>query len=93
MAETDPARTGSSTSSVSARGTGAPPEAFERGKRHLVVACAAIAGGLAIAGSIDRTSGGLLVLIGWFTGIIALHRIGRSGSDSGVDSGAHLHRP
>jgi hypothetical protein len=57
---------------------------FERAKRHLLLACAAIAGGLAVAGSLDRTTGGVLVLIGWLAGIASLHRLGRTGSDRGA---------
>ncbi|MBX3263267.1 MAG: hypothetical protein KIS78_17195 [Labilithrix sp.] len=60
---------------------------FDRAKRHLVLACAAIAGGLAIAGSVDRSTGGVLVLIGWLGGVVSLHRLGRTGSDRGPASG------
>ncbi|MBX3201972.1 MAG: hypothetical protein KF850_05410 [Labilithrix sp.] len=67
----------------------APPgrTPFDRAKRHLVLACAAIAGGLAIAGSVDRSTGGVLVLLGWLGGIVALHRLGRTGSDRGAAAG------
>ncbi len=57
------------------------PDAFERGKRLLVIACAAIVGGLAVAGSIDRATGGVVLLAGWLSGVAALHRLGRAGSD------------
>jgi hypothetical protein len=58
----------------------ARPDAFERGKRLLVLACAAIAAGVAIAGTIDRSLGGVALLAGWGMGITALHRLGRAGS-------------
>lgn len=57
-----------------------PPDAFERGKRLLVLACAAIAGGIAIAGTMDRSLGGVVLLAGWGMGVAALHRLGRAGS-------------
>jgi hypothetical protein len=66
--------------------SGEPPlapsdDAFARIKRQLVLACAAIGAGLAIAGTIDRTTGGVLVLAGWLMGVASLHRLGRAGSD------------
>jgi hypothetical protein len=54
---------------------------FEKAKKHLVVACAAIALGLAVAGSLDRTTGGVILLIGWLTAVASLHRLGRAGSE------------
>lgn len=60
----------------------APPEQdYAKAKRLFVIATAAIAGGLAVAGSIDRTTGGVLLLAGWIGGIAALHRLGRAGSE------------
>lgn len=53
---------------------------WERAKRPLVLAAVGIAGGLAIAGSVERTAGGALVLAAWVLGIAALHRLGRAGS-------------
>jgi hypothetical protein len=53
--------------------------AFEKSKRHLVVACATIAAGLGTAGSIDPTAGGVLLLAGWGLAILSLHRLGRAG--------------
>ncbi len=75
MADREPDAASSSTRS--------PSLPFERAKRHLLFACAAIGAGLAIAGSVDRTTGGVLVLIGWLAAIVALHRLGRTGSDRG----------
>lgn len=74
MAESQSRVAGSSPSSPAA------DDPFERAKRHLLLACAAIGGGLAVAGSLDRTTGGVLVLIGWLAGIVSLHRLGRTGS-------------
>lgn len=54
---------------------------FEAAKRRLVISCAAIAGGLAIAGSVERTTGGVLVLVGWLSAVAALHRLGRAGAE------------
>jgi hypothetical protein len=54
--------------------------AFERGKKHLVLAMAVLSVGLAIAGAFDRLTGGVIVLAAWFFGGILLHRLGRAGS-------------
>ena len=59
------------------------PASFQRAKGHFLLACAAIGGGLAIAGTLDRTTGGVLVLVGWLASIVSLHRLGRTGSDRG----------
>lgn len=56
------------------------PEPFERAKLPMVLAAVGVAGGLAIAGSIERTAGGAIVLAAWVLGIAALHRLGRAGS-------------
>ena len=53
---------------------------YERQKRVYLVTAAAIAVGLAIAGSVDRTIGGAVVLAAWAGGVMALHRLGRAGS-------------
>ncbi len=54
---------------------------FSRAKKQLVLACAVIAGGLAIAGTLDRTTGGVLLLAGLLGSVAALHKLGRSGTD------------
>lgn len=46
----------------------------------MIIAAVAVAGGLAIAGSVERTAGGAIVLGAWVLGIAALHRLGRAGS-------------
>ncbi|MBX3234312.1 MAG: hypothetical protein KIT84_21600 [Labilithrix sp.] len=60
-------------------------ETYDGAKLRFVGACAAIAGGLAIAGSLDRTTGGVIVLCGWIAGVATLHRLGRAGSDRTSD--------
>jgi hypothetical protein len=55
---------------------------FERAKKPLLIAAVGVAGGLAIAGSVERTAGGAIVLGAWVVGIFALHRLGRAGSVS-----------
>ena len=57
-----------------------PDEAFDRAKLPMVIAAVGVAGGLAIAGSVERTAGGAIVLGAWVVGIVALHRLGRAGS-------------
>lgn len=53
----------------------------ERRARTLFVgAVLAIAVGLAAAGSIDRTLGGVVTLGGWLVSVYALHRLGRVGA-------------
>lgn len=39
-----------------------------------------IAVGLAVAGSVHKTVGGVIVLAAWVLGVAALHRLGRAGS-------------
>lgn len=55
-------------------------QAFSSAKKQLVGACAVIAAGLAVAGTLDRSTGGVLLLAGWGLAIAALHRIGRAGA-------------
>jgi hypothetical protein len=65
---------------VTARDDLARAEPFERAKVPMVLAAVGIAAGLAIAGSIERTAGGAIVLAAWVLGIASLHRLGRAGS-------------
>lgn len=53
---------------------------YESTKRLYLVAAALIIGGLAASGSFDRTVGGVLLLMGWASGVVGLHRLGRAGS-------------
>ena len=53
---------------------------FDRAKLPMTWAAVGVAGGLAIAGSVERTAGGAIVLGAWVVGIFALHRLGRAGS-------------
>jgi hypothetical protein len=55
--------------------------AFARARKLLVYAAITLAGGLAIAGALDRTTGGVIVLASWLAGVAALHRLGRAGSE------------
>jgi hypothetical protein len=49
--------------------------------KHLfVLSACVIAIGVAICGSFDPTTGGVIVLVGWTASILALHRLGRTGS-------------
>lgn len=53
---------------------------FDRAKLPLLLSAVGVAAGLAIAGSVERTAGGAIVLGAWVLGIAALHRLGRAGS-------------
>jgi hypothetical protein len=55
---------------------------FDRAKLPLIIAAVGVTGGLAIAGSVERTAGGALVLGAWVLGVVALHRLGRASSSS-----------
>jgi hypothetical protein len=55
-------------------------DAFDRARRMLVASAGVMALGLAIAGSIDRTAGGAIVVGAWVLAIASLHRLGRAGS-------------
>lgn len=55
-------------------------EPFERAKLPMILAAVGVAGGLAIAGSVERTAGGAIVLAAWVLGVASLHRLGRAGS-------------
>lgn len=65
---------------VSTRDDEATADPFDRAKLPMVLAAIGVAGGLAIAGSVERTAGGAIVLAAWVLGIAALHRLGRAGS-------------
>ena len=54
--------------------------AYESTKRLYVGAAVLVTAGLAVAGSVDRTAGGVILLTGWIAGILGLHRLGRAGS-------------
>jgi hypothetical protein len=58
-----------------------PEHAYAKAKRAYVLAAVGIAGGLAISGTVDRTAGGVLLLAAWIGGVVALHRLGRTGSE------------
>jgi len=55
-------------------------QSFERAKRQLVIAATGIALGLAVSASIEKTTGGVLLILSWAVGLRALHRLGRAGS-------------
>jgi hypothetical protein len=63
-----------------ARAESSKAEPFERAKLPMILAAVGVAGGLAIAGSVERTAGGAIVLAAWVLGIASLHRLGRAGS-------------
>jgi hypothetical protein len=65
---------------VGAREHEVKDEPFERAKLPMVVAAVGITVGLAIAGSVEKTAGGAIVLGAWVLGLAALHRLGRAGS-------------
>ena len=66
--------------SVSEAKTDDSERVYEATKRRYVFAAAGIAVGLAVAGSFDRSTGGVILLVGWIAGIFGLHRLGRAGS-------------
>jgi hypothetical protein len=57
-------------------------EAYAKAKRSYVFAAVGIALGLAVAGTLDRTAGGVVLLAAWIAGVAALHRLGRTGSSA-----------
>lgn len=67
---------------MTAREESSKAEPFERAKLPMILAAVGVAGGLAIAGSVDQRSGGAIVLAAWVLGIASLHRLGRAGSMS-----------
>ena len=53
----------------------------ERSARSaLVVAGGASVVGVAVAGTVSRTAGGVLLVLGWLAFVYALHSFGRAGS-------------
>ncbi len=54
--------------------------AYAGAKRIYLAAAVGTAVGLAIAGSIDQATGGVIVVASWALGVYALHRLGRTGS-------------
>jgi hypothetical protein len=68
-------------------------EPFERAKLPMIIAAVGVAGGLAIAGSVERTTGGVIVLGAWVLGIASLHRLGRAGSVDRYQPPALVHAP
>jgi hypothetical protein len=69
------------------------PEPFERAKLPMIIAAVGVAGGLAIAGSVEKTMGGAIVLGAWVLGIAALHRLGRAGSVDRTNAPAQVNAP
>jgi hypothetical protein len=54
-------------------------EAFERARFLVIVASVMTAAGLGIAGTVDKTAGGVIVLAAWVFGVFSLHKLGRAG--------------
>ncbi len=54
--------------------------AYSGAKRIYLAAGVAMMVGLAVAGSVDPTTGGVIVVASWALGVYALHRLGRTGS-------------
>ena len=78
-----PAREGREGLSPPRRGavvevTNSDPEKSAR--RALLVAGGASVLGVAIAGTVSRTAGGVFLVLGWLTFVYALHSFGRAGS-------------
>jgi hypothetical protein len=57
-----------------------PDKLYETTKRRYLASAALVIAGLGVAGSFDRSTGGVILLLGWITGILGLHRLGRAGS-------------
>ncbi len=54
---------------------------YAKARRAYAVAIMATALGVALAGTIDRSFGGAVVLAGWTACVWSLHRLGRAGED------------
>lgn len=59
--------------------TPALPEAFRAARTQLILGAGVVAAGLAIAGTVDRGIGGVVLLVGWLLAMAGLHRVGRAG--------------
>ena len=59
----------------------------------MILAAVGVVGGLAIAGSVERTAGGAIVLGAWVLGIASLHRLGRAGSENRQHVAAQPEKP
>jgi hypothetical protein len=53
-----------------------------RARSSLILAGATSALGVAVAGTLSRTVGGVLLVAGWLVFVYALHSFGRAGSES-----------
>jgi hypothetical protein len=53
-----------------------------RARSALVRAAVTSVLGIAVAGTMSKTAGGVLLVIGWLAFVYALHSFGRAGSDS-----------
>jgi hypothetical protein len=51
-----------------------------RARSALVVAAVTSVLGIAVAGTVSKTAGGVLLVIGWLAFVYALHSFGRAGS-------------
>ena len=60
--------------------TNAAEAGFARAKLPMLAALGLVSVGLAVAGTLDKTVGGVLVVSAWALGVVALHRLGRAGS-------------
>ena len=54
--------------------------AFGRARVLFLAASIGVAAGLAVAGTIDKTAGGVIVVAAWVFGVASLHRLGRVAS-------------
>lgn len=61
------------------KSTVSPEQAFTRARVMFLAAAVAIGVGIAVAGSVDRTAGGVIVLSAWVFAVACLHRLGRAG--------------
>jgi energy-converting hydrogenase Eha subunit C len=53
----------------------------KQARTGLVTAAAASVLGVAVAGTLSREVGGVLLVVGWLAFVYALHSYGRAGSD------------